>query len=449
MPAPQLFFADLVRESITAGGTAALPLAGALPGHRRFADAVPTGALFHYAIAGVAAPGEWETGTGRIDAQGRLERVSIAASSAGAGAATDFSPGLKTAALTVGAGWFAAASQPPALAEISGLADALATKQPAGSYAPATHDHALTAVTGLQTALNARHPLNGGFAGGSADAPGISFSAEAGSGLYRSGAGAVDITTAGVRRISISASGLQFNLVGMGLLPGIKASHFGYSIGYPALVVGDAAGTRTLALNYDPAGNPSGSFAGNGSEILVRNGAVFVTPNAANSGYNYALRFQDGELIAFGKVRPDADNAHALGTAAQRWTALFAASGTISTSDERDKRDIEPIPEEWLDAWGKVEWCRYRFVGGSRWHIGAVAQRVHAAFAKQGVDAFAIGLLCRDALAGTDAALNERRADRWGLRYDECFAIEAAWQRRELSRLKAPKRRARTKVAAA
>lgn len=100
-----LFFADLVREASWGTGDGDLPLGGALPGHRSFADAVPPGARFHYAISGVTNPGEWETGEGEIGEGGALARTPID-SSAG-GAAVDFSPGLKTVALTVAAAWFA------------------------------------------------------------------------------------------------------------------------------------------------------------------------------------------------------------------------------------------------------------------------------------------------------------------------------------------------------
>ena len=69
---PSLFFADLVRERCHEGGAGALTPAGALPGHRAFADAVPADTSFHYAIAGIAFADEWEVGTGRIDGAGRL-----------------------------------------------------------------------------------------------------------------------------------------------------------------------------------------------------------------------------------------------------------------------------------------------------------------------------------------------------------------------------------------
>ena len=117
---PSLFFADLVRERSHGSGAGPLALAGAVTGHRRFADVVPAGAAFHYAIAGVTHPGQWETGEGSLDASGALLRTP-AASSAG-GEAVDFLAGIKIVTLTVGAGWFA--SQQEALEGKAGLAGA-------------------------------------------------------------------------------------------------------------------------------------------------------------------------------------------------------------------------------------------------------------------------------------------------------------------------------------
>ena len=75
MPTP--FFADLVREIAHEGGTGPLTPAGAVPGHRRFAGTVPPDTGFHYAIAGVARPEQWEVGLGRIGADARDHRVAF------------------------------------------------------------------------------------------------------------------------------------------------------------------------------------------------------------------------------------------------------------------------------------------------------------------------------------------------------------------------------------
>lgn len=122
-----LFFADLVREASHGTGTGDLALEGALAGHRRFADVVPPGARFHYCIAGITHPHEWETGEGEIGSGGSLIRIPLASSASGA--AVDFSAGLKSVALTVAAAWFAAKEvESIAIADVDGLEAALGGK---------------------------------------------------------------------------------------------------------------------------------------------------------------------------------------------------------------------------------------------------------------------------------------------------------------------------------
>lgn len=125
-----LFFADLVREVSLGTGTGDLALGGALPGHRRFADAVPPDARFPYVIAGVTHPHEWETGEGELGSGDTMLRLPLA-SSAG-GAAVDFSAGLKTVALSVGAAWFTGQEEGGAIgiADVEGLQAALDGKAP-------------------------------------------------------------------------------------------------------------------------------------------------------------------------------------------------------------------------------------------------------------------------------------------------------------------------------
>jgi hypothetical protein len=153
-----LFFADLVRETSRATGVGDFALEGALPGHRRFADTVPSGALFHYAIAGITNASQWETGQGQIGAGGSLSRTPLASSVGGA--LVDFSPGLKTVALTVAAAWFAAQEESGAVS--------------------------IGNVEGLQAALDARAALAGAAFAGPVSAPGISSGGDADvSGAYR------------------------------------------------------------------------------------------------------------------------------------------------------------------------------------------------------------------------------------------------------------------------
>lgn len=215
---PTFFFADLMRELCQDGGTGPLMPTGAVPGHRRFSGIVPVGDPFHYAIAGIAQPAQWEVGVGRIDGTGRLQRDSIAASS-NAGDRVDFAPGLKTIALTVGAEWFAEHD-----AAGSELAEALAAKQPLSTTHPAadagTADDRLTVRRGegwvniplsaiAFRASDGRYALDGplGIQNGAAAAPAISFAADPDTGLFRAAADAIGIATDGVERLRLSPSG--------------------------------------------------------------------------------------------------------------------------------------------------------------------------------------------------------------------------------------------------
>lgn len=148
-----LFFADLVREACRDSGAGDLTLGGALPGHRAFADVVPPGARFHYAIQGSAFPDEWETGEGEIGPDGKLVRTP-AASSTGGGPVS-FTAGLKTVALTVCADWFEARDGAVAqIEDVVGLDTVLAGLETTlAGKAPAAHSHAFASLTGRPTTL--------------------------------------------------------------------------------------------------------------------------------------------------------------------------------------------------------------------------------------------------------------------------------------------------------
>lgn len=240
------------------------------------------------------------------------------------------------------------------------------------------------------------------------------------------------------------------------------------------------AETNMISCSYSVDGsNPVGIFSLNSFSNNFEHWLGFKTTSAAGTT---ALRWIiDGN----GHYTPAADNAVNVGSASKRVGTYYGVTGTINTSDERAKKDIGAIPDAWLDAWGAVEWCRFKFTDGNRWHVGLIAQRVYAAFEALDLDAFEIGLCCWDEWAeeqrpiyrtetrtrrvqvpeyvpaGVDAdgeplfALQQverteeyevqvdtgetefaqQAGDRWGLRYDECQAMEAAWQRRELRRL--------------
>lgn len=222
-------------------------------------------------------------------------------------------------------------------------------------------------------------------------------------------------------------------------------------------------------------------MATGGGFVTVGNAQLTLTGSGGNALMNFGsgttLSIREGTtsrlqiVTSSGTVRPGADNTQALGGASNRWSEVFAGNGTINTSDERLKRDIEPISDAVLDAWSDVEWCQYRFTDGVRLHMGLVAQRVQAAFEKHGLDGFELGLLCYDEWEDQFEEVHEERdvlipvsdkngatgefktekeivatgeyrlvtpaGNRYGLRYEECLAVEAAYQRRRMAAIEA------------
>lgn len=177
-----------------------------------------------------------------------------------------------------------------------------------------------------------------------------------------------------------------------------------------------------------------------------------ATSPPPNAGFLLGMLAAPGKAIAVYQVNdfltrdstsnyaPPTDNATDIGRSGRRIKQLWAGTATINTSDERLKDLIEDTPDTILDAWGDVKWRRFKMRDAmatkgdaARWHVGLIAQQIHAAFAARGLDAFELGLLCFDQLAEEHG----KAGDRWSLRYEECLALEAAWQRRRGDRLEA------------
>lgn len=169
--------------------------------------------------------------------------------------------------------------------------------------------------------------------------------------------------------------------------------------------------------------------------------------------------------------QPFSDNDIQLGGGTnRRWKVIYCGSATINTSDEKEKSGVLPFPDELLDAWAEVEFRQFQFndavaekgQDSARLHSGAVAQQIHEAMSRHGIDPFRWALLCRDqadagdwdedveiepAQYAEDGSVarpakvetlhrHEDAVDRWGLRYEEALCVEAAYQRRENARLK-------------
>lgn len=195
---------------------------------------------------------------------------------------------------------------------------------------------------------------------------------------------------------------------------------------------------------------------GSGSLCRLRNGSTTLATISATTA----------QLSVSASIGPGSDNAVTAGTAALRYSVVYAGTSQISTSDEEAKAEILPIDDAVLDAWEDVQLYRYLFKDAieekgadkARIHCGLVAQRVQAVFEQHGLDPFRYGLLCFDEWETQQEVWREvaevRDSDgnlvteaerileqpfipagrRYGIRYEEALCVEAALARRTAAR---------------
>lgn len=166
-----------------------------------------------------------------------------------------------------------------------------------------------------------------------------------------------------------------------------------------------------------------GQITGNPALNLITNGAYRLT------------------IDSTGNTRPGADNTNSLGVSGGRWSVVYAATGTINTSDEREKQDICDLDaaEKRVAQALKGLVKKFRFKDAvstkgqdARVHVGLIAQEVIEAFEAEGLDAQRYGMLCYDEWDEEEAVIDEdgnvlREAvaagERYGIRYEELLAF--------------------------
>ena len=149
-------------------------------------------------------------------------------------------------------------------------------------------------------------------------------------------------------------------------------------------------------------------------------------------------------IVNNGVVRPATDNVQPLGAAANRWSVVYAGTGTINTSDEREKQQIADLDDAErrvaVAIKGLVKKYKYNDAvalkgDDARIHVGVIAQEVIAAFAAEGLDATRYALLCHDTWEAEPEEVDKNgnvinpgieAGERYGIRYDELLAFMIA-----------------------
>ena len=146
-------------------------------------------------------------------------------------------------------------------------------------------------------------------------------------------------------------------------------------------------------LAFDVNGTTIGQIDASSSNLLIR-----------TSGNKSGVRFDTESFTPF-KNGSENDGGVDLGFGSGRYGQLFATQGSINTSDETEKQDIETFTDAEMRVAKKVSalFKKYRWKTAvaekgesARVHSGVIAQEVQTAFKEEGLDASKYGLWCSD-----------------------------------------------------
>jgi hypothetical protein len=156
-----------------------------------------------------------------------------------------------------------------------------------------------------------------------------------------------------------------------------------------------------------------------------------VTTGGGPITVNYQPIFHAGA-----SPQPSLDNSFSLGAPTKRFSVLYATTGTINTSDAREKTPMIQIDERLLRVGyrlakqiGKFQWLdsvQRKGATNARHHIGLTAQMVEAALNDEGVAPETLALFCRDGATKTEQKGTPSRQDTLGLRFDQVMMLMIA-----------------------
>jgi len=292
---------------------------------------------------------------------------------------------------------------------------------------------------------------NDKFLAGRKDAatPAYSFHDDGDTGIFNVNSNILGFSTAGSERMRIDSSGH----VGIGAAP--STTGFGGTYKYLGVQGGSGYGvfngqTTSTSVN-DGAASFFGSTVGtSGFALLGGMQVVNIASSASNaeggllfytgSGGSIPerMRIDNSGRVSIGttsalgnltiggnsssaRVLPATDNVGYIGESVHRWQAIYAVTGSIQTSDEREKteikettlglnfiKDLKPVSYKWIDGEqqnkGKDE----------REHQGLIAQQVAETVEKHGVN--------KNDFGGLDIQKTEKYEDFHGMSYNQFVA---------------------------
>ena len=170
-------------------------------------------------------------------------------------------------------------------------------------------------------------------------------------------------------------------------------------------VIGRRASANIVAFvgTYANSSSIEISAGQTGSGISIHGQAASSNPNSV---LIYAGNSERVRVDSTGMMRPGVDNAQSVGSASYRWSVVYAGTGTINTSDAREKTAVSDLTSNELAAAKDLakEIGTYKFLASiaekgelsARNHIGMTVQRAIEIMELHGLNPFEYGFICFD-----------------------------------------------------
>ena len=171
--------------------------------------------------------------------------------------------------------------------------------------------------------------------------------------------------------------------------------------------------TQPTGALFHRGGNSAG-WSGTWREIVDSSNYARITGEIYSVGSNWK------SLASYA-----GDNTTALGVSGNRYTRLYAANATISTSDENEKNILSGITEAYEKTFLNLKPILYRWKNNDaknhdRVHCGLGAQSVLSAAKENGLTTLTFAAICRDDLEEPTA---DGRMERWGIAYEDLIPL--------------------------
>lgn len=160
--------------------------------------------------------------------------------------------------------------------------------------------------------------------------------------------------------------------------------------------------------------------------------------------YNTTTLIERFRVRGSGAVIGGSDNSQTIGEPSTRWSVVYAATGSINTSDAREKTEVSAMSPSEINA--SIDLAKeigtYKFIASieakgddARTHIGMTVQRAIEIMEYYNLDPYSYSFICHDEWGETEEAFDDDgtvisnavpAGDRYGFRVDQLLLFIAS-----------------------